>query len=624
MVEGTKPDYLSLVNQGGSGFNISELVTAIVGAEIEPRRALQKSVQEKTEQAISGIGTLNSQTLLSKNGLEALESKVFHTATSSNSNEIDLTVNDDNKIVTGTHSISNVTTAKKMVFELPGFTDLTSTISKSVTFNFGSWAQTSTASASATNNVEAGKTYVTSSKTSSGNGSAFDDYTRDPNDTTDSDEYLTASTIPVGAYFRSSADFTNTNYTFTEVDAYAFTASSDNTPVTVSLSGTLDNVVSQLNQVSGITAKLVQTNSTGTATYSIVLTSENTGLNGGFKITEAGGDSRWETTQTPVTNSNNNKFSQFSRDASLVLDGVTVSRETNAITDLIEGATINLKKDVTSDVSITISNSKSEIEQLVKDTMNYLAGFQQTLAELTYIDTSGEKDGSLVSDVTIRRAKQQFKDLIFNPISGYTADNIYLSQLGIKTTKVGTLYFDQVAFDAAYASNPQHFAALKDNNVSTDLSGASVTKSQYLAMDSGTYPISDSSGSWKIGDEDLTRAANGSGSRFTSSAYLGLTIDTIEASPADFNVFIGQSFISKFIDFADDILDTSSFVYQAKTSYEERLQDISTKLDQISEREKLLTNRYNNRFGTMESVMFATNSTKSLLENLVAQWNKDS
>ena len=48
MVEVTKPDYLSLVNQGGSGFNISELVTAIVGAEIEPRRALQKSVQEKT------------------------------------------------------------------------------------------------------------------------------------------------------------------------------------------------------------------------------------------------------------------------------------------------------------------------------------------------------------------------------------------------------------------------------------------------------------------------------------------------------------------------------------------------------------------------------------------------
>ena len=92
----------------------------------------------------------------------------------------------------------------------------------------------------------------------------------------------------MGAYFRSSSNFTNSNYSFTEVDAYAFTAASDNTPVTVNLSGTLNNVVSQLNQVSGISAKLVKTNSIGTATYSIVLESDETGLNGGFKITEAG------------------------------------------------------------------------------------------------------------------------------------------------------------------------------------------------------------------------------------------------------------------------------------------------------------------------------------------------
>ena len=43
MVEGAsevaKPDYLSLVNKSGSGFNVSELVDAIVGSEIEPKRS---------------------------------------------------------------------------------------------------------------------------------------------------------------------------------------------------------------------------------------------------------------------------------------------------------------------------------------------------------------------------------------------------------------------------------------------------------------------------------------------------------------------------------------------------------------------------------------------------------
>ena len=35
--QSAKPDYLSLVNKGGSGLNISELVTSIVAAEIEPK-----------------------------------------------------------------------------------------------------------------------------------------------------------------------------------------------------------------------------------------------------------------------------------------------------------------------------------------------------------------------------------------------------------------------------------------------------------------------------------------------------------------------------------------------------------------------------------------------------------
>ena len=49
MVEVTKPDYLSLVNKGGSGFNVSELVDSMVAAEIEPKRILQTTKQEKIQ-----------------------------------------------------------------------------------------------------------------------------------------------------------------------------------------------------------------------------------------------------------------------------------------------------------------------------------------------------------------------------------------------------------------------------------------------------------------------------------------------------------------------------------------------------------------------------------------------
>ena len=75
--EVAKPDYLSLVNKSGSGFNVSELVDAIVGSEIEPKRNLQKSKQEKTENAISGIGFLTSQASSTQSSFNALKSDTF-------------------------------------------------------------------------------------------------------------------------------------------------------------------------------------------------------------------------------------------------------------------------------------------------------------------------------------------------------------------------------------------------------------------------------------------------------------------------------------------------------------------------------------------------------------------
>ena len=72
-----------------------------------------------------------------------------------------------------------------------------------------------------------------------------------------------------------------------------FYRKSGNSTVNLTLSGTVENVVTQLNAVSGISAKLVKTTSDGADTYSIVLTSEETGLNNGFQISSSG-VSRWK------------------------------------------------------------------------------------------------------------------------------------------------------------------------------------------------------------------------------------------------------------------------------------------------------------------------------------------
>ena len=82
------------------------------------------------------------------------------------------------------------------------------------------------------------------------------------------------------------------------------------------ISGTISNIVSQLDAVTGISAKLVKTNSDGSS-YPIVLSSESTGASNGFKHSLVNGSERWETTAIPATNDNSNTFNQLSTDATL-------------------------------------------------------------------------------------------------------------------------------------------------------------------------------------------------------------------------------------------------------------------------------------------------------------------
>ena len=132
-----KPDYLSLVNKSGSGFNVSELVTAIVASEIEPKRFIQASKKEKTESAISGIGFLNSQVGVTQKNFQTIKSDKFFNTTSSNPSGVEVITKDETKLTTGFRTISDVNIARKMIFELSGFSSLTALHSANLTIDHG-------------------------------------------------------------------------------------------------------------------------------------------------------------------------------------------------------------------------------------------------------------------------------------------------------------------------------------------------------------------------------------------------------------------------------------------------------------------------------------------------------
>ena len=549
MVEVTKPDYLSLVNQGGSGFNVSELVTAMVAAEIEPKRAIQNTKLEKTENSISGIGYLNSQALITKDSFEAISGANFFEANSSNESSVSLVVTDESQLSTANRTISNVQIAKKMVFELGGFTSISDpleTAGVAIDIDFGIWTE---------NNP----------------------------------------------------------------DDFSFSAASDNVTQQVSFtSKSLTDIAALFHDIDGISAQIVDTTGDGT-NYSLVLSSENTGSENGFRLTEIGGSTRWETTLIPSSTLEDNVFSQLANDATFSLDGVQVSRSGNTITDIMNGIELTLNADVSGDIAVSTSRSNSQIKQTVEETIASLNEFKAEIDRLTYVEIEGEGNGPLTLETSATMLKSNFKRLAIEPLQGFGSSAIYISQLGIKTNSEGEYYLDEAIFEKTLTNNPEYFSALKDDNFSTSTSSASVSTTAVTEIPSGRYTVDYDGSNWKFGDTILS--SDGAGT-FTSTTYPGLRIQTIDASPAQFDVYVGKSFASKISDLMSDTLADDSSLKSAETAYQNLTEDINERLEKLDLREELISTRYTEQFGAMESAMTQFNSTKTMLENFIEAWKK--
>jgi flagellar hook-associated protein 2 len=515
----------------------------MVAAEIEPKRAIQNTKLEKTENSISGIGYLNSQALITKDSFDEISGLNFFDVTSSNSTGVSLVISDESQLSAANRTISNVQIAKEMTFELGGFDSLTDPLEGSgvtIDVDFGTWTES-----------------------------------------------------PPGNYSFSEA-------TGNETQEITFTSKS------------LTEVAALFNDLDGIAAQIVDKTGDG-RDYSLVITSTVTGAQHGFKLDD-GGASRW-TTATTVDNT----FSQLARDATFSLDGVQVSRSSNTITDVMNGIEITLHSDVSDDVAVSTSRSNSQIKQTVEETIASLNEFKDEIDRLTYVDIEGEGNGPLTLETSATMLKSNFKRLAIEPLQGFGSSAIYISQLGIKTNSEGQYYLDEAIFEKTLSANPEYFSALKDDNLSTSTSSASIFTTAVTEVPPGTYTVAYDGSNWKFGDSILT--SDGAGT-FTSSTYPGLRIETIDANPAQFDVYIGKSFAQKISDLMSDTLADGSSLKSAETAYQNLTEDINERLEKLDLREELISTRYTEQFGAMESAMTQFNSTKTMLENFIEAWKK--
>jgi len=223
-----------------------------------------------------------------------------------------------------------------------------------------------------------------------------------------------------------------------------------NSPVvtTVAISTTTPaGVVAAINETSsGVTAMLVDTGADGT-NYRIVLTG-NSGSDGTFAVTSSASDD--------LGFGDADKTLQAAQNSIVDFEGLTISRSTNAVSDIISGATVSLNATTTSAVRLNIvadaSTLKTNVQNIVT-VYNALNDLYTTLGAEDP-DSENELDGALAADgALIRQLRSTIRTSLFANSSTTSGKVTALRDLGVSVNITGALTFDETAYDAVIASS---------------------------------------------------------------------------------------------------------------------------------------------------------------------------
>ena len=314
--------------------------------------------------------------------------------------------------------------------------------------------------------------------------------------------------------------------------------------------------------------------------------------------------------------------------ASFTVDGVSITRGTNTITDLFSGVTVELSDVSSSDLNTnqTISSQYSEADALttletVVSEINYLLSF---LKEQSQPGSNGEDGGPLHNDHFIRFTENKIKNLTSTAIVGYDNNSVYLSNFGVVTELDGTLSIDKTRFKEYFAANPQHFAAVTTSMIRTGDAGITGSASTDLYTP-GVYGLVISSGTATLTDSNSTSDTMSSGTnRYgyanTTIGATGLILDTSKTT-ADTNVYMGRSLLQNLSKYIDDVLTLNGDIDEKIYNLEDDVDDLVEEQEaldlQIANQRAL----YIEKFTAMETAVSSFKKTGEFLDNLIKSWN---
>lgn len=275
----------------------------------------------------------------------------------------------------------------------------------------------------------------------------------------------------------------------------------------------------------GVTATIV--NDGSSSPYHLVLTSNSTGADSSMKISVSGDSTLQGLLSYDPTGTQNLTQTNAAQDATLSVNGLSVTSATNKVSGAIQGVTLNLLQ--AGSTTVAVSQDASAVQTAVQSFVTAYNSLQGTLSSLTAYDPSTQQGGPLLGDFTTQTIQSQIANVLGAQLPASGSTYTLLSQIGVSMNKDGTLSLDTAQLQSALASNFNGVAGLfasagatTDSLVNYVSAGTSTQPGTY-GVDVTTLPTQGSAtGSVALGS--TTTITSG------SNDQLDVTVDGVSAS----------------------------------------------------------------------------------------------
>jgi len=226
-------------------------------------------------------------------------------------------------------------------------------------------------------------------------------------------------------------------------EVFAFTVNGTQTSITLADGDSLDDLATMINDAdNGATARVVEVSS---GSFKLFLQADEPGTDNAVTIDDDFLDIGVNEVQT-------------AQNALVTYNGVSISRSSNVITDLVPGVTLNLQNVSLDSANIEVTRDDSAAADAIKNLVTSFNDFSAVMDELTAVGSEGAEGGAFASDPTIRNILTQAKELFFAEGSSAGTNIKRMSDLGVSIDRNGTYQVDETKLASALTN---HFDEIK-------------------------------------------------------------------------------------------------------------------------------------------------------------------